>query len=179
MPGIQWNSTQRRIAESILRHLREDNSYDSKLVSAEVPDVGLSTITKVYNALKKNNFIIPPLFTKKIEEKVSKNIGSDGISSTEQPAGGVVTFEIHGKKVVVEADDYLKCYDDFLDLQQIIGWKADFSSTVREGMKMFRGVMVNLLSGRDVGTEEVQNQEEDEDEGDDDAGGQDNPGLET
>jgi hypothetical protein len=60
MKGLQWNEGQRRIAAAILRHRREDDTYDSNAVHEEVPDVGLSTITKVYQALKKVNFIIPP-----------------------------------------------------------------------------------------------------------------------
>lgn len=179
MAGMQWNDTQRRVAAAILRHLREDESYDTNLVAAEVPDVGISTIVKIYRVLKKNNFIIPPLVTKKVKEKVSRNVGEGGIASTEQPSGGIVAFEIHGKKVAVEADDYLKCYDNYLDMQQRINWKSDFSSTVREGMKMFSGVMINFLSGRDGGTEVVQDQNEEDDEGDDDAGEGDNPGAES
>ncbi|MGA2669859.1 MAG: hypothetical protein ABSF21_00325 [Dehalococcoidia bacterium] len=50
---------QRRIADSVLHHRRVDNSYDSKLVLRDVPGHASSTITKVYQALKANNWIIP------------------------------------------------------------------------------------------------------------------------
>ncbi|MFH1031113.1 MAG: hypothetical protein V1767_00880 [Chloroflexota bacterium] len=166
-----WNERQRKIAELILRHRREDDSYDSLLVIAEVPGVNKSVVSRIARELRKLNWVLPPL-PGKGEIKTVKNAGSTGLSSVEEPKSGVISLEISGKKYGFSADDFLKCVNDYLDMQQVIGWNSDFSSTLREGMRLYRAVVLNFLDKETVAVAaKPEEDNKEEDEGDDENGG--------
>jgi hypothetical protein len=84
--GLTWNKNHRRIAESILKYLKEDKTgYDASMVRKEVPDAGDTTIFRVYTALKKNKFKIPPFPPKPVlrpkepeDDPLEEEIQSEG-----------------------------------------------------------------------------------------------------
>ena len=158
MAGLKWNKDQRRIAQSILRHRREDDTYDINLVHEEVPDVGLSTITKVFKALKANKWIIPPLSSdipepsedeKEEDEPLIEEISGNGSKKDEKkkPRGvsianvgqrrqGAILFVLGDENIELEPR---KLYDSYLyyrSIQRMVPEiDDDFSTAIKTAMK--------------------------------------------
>lgn len=63
------------------------------------------------------------------------------------PQTGVAVFTVGQDQVNLFPEDLFKCYDEYRDMRDLIAWKSDFSSTIREGTKMYRAVMCKLLGG--------------------------------
>jgi hypothetical protein len=63
------------------------------------------------------------------------------------PQTGVAVFTVGQDQVQIYPEDLFKCYDEYRDMRDLIDWQGDFSSTIREGAKMYRAVMCKLLGG--------------------------------
>lgn len=63
------------------------------------------------------------------------------------PQTGVAVFTVGQDQVNLFPEDLFKCYDEYRDMRGLINWQSDFSSTIREGTKMYRAVMCKLLGG--------------------------------
>lgn len=63
------------------------------------------------------------------------------------PQTGVAVFTVGQDQVNLFPEDLFKCYDEYRDMRGLIDWQSDFSSTIREGTKMYRAVMCKLLGG--------------------------------
>lgn len=59
----------------------------------------------------------------------------------------VLELDIAQKKLQLFPEDIMRCWDEYRDMQELIGWQGDFSSALREGMKMLRAVSVHLTKG--------------------------------
>jgi len=56
-------------------------------------------------------------------------------------------FVIGQDKVALYPEDLLRCYDEYRDLKAEAGWNSDFSSTIREGMRLLRALMIEYSKG--------------------------------
>ena len=67
------------------------------------------------------------------------------------PKAGLVVFTIGQESVPISSQDLQQCYDEYRDMRDLISWESDFSSTLREGIKMYRGAMCRMLGGNENG----------------------------
>jgi len=63
------------------------------------------------------------------------------------PQTGVAVFTVGQDTVKLYPEDIFRCYDEYRDMRELIDWQSDFSSTIREGAKMYRAVICKLLGG--------------------------------
>jgi hypothetical protein len=181
--NISWNETQRRIGECILRHRGNDDTYDLKAVQAELVDIKPSIIFKVAKALKILNWVIPPKGSKvPTPPKLDSSKTSDGVASTQQPQAGIIQGEVNGVKIRIEGRDFLAMFDQYRDMQEQLGWVSDFSSTIRQAMKLYRSTMFTLLEPAvavSVVIGQDQDEPQDEEDQEDTNGGPDDTGTDS
>lgn len=76
----------------------------------------------------------PPQGASPAPEKESKKV----------PALTPLEFYMGQQKETIYYPDLFQAYEQYADLQHLLNWRADFSSTMREGMKFFRVAVVAL-----------------------------------
>lgn len=115
---MEWNEQQRKIAESILRYRREDDTYNRKAVMGEIPDVAGSTITKVANALRETNWVIPPIQELETLKEVNM-VQSVNIASINQRDSGTIVLTIGDLEIPLNLKILYDAHLYYLDIQRI------------------------------------------------------------
>ena len=88
---------------------------------------------------------------KPLKTQSTKAGGTTPLGTVLIPQTGVAVFTVGQDQVQIYPEDLFKCYDEFRDMRDLIAWEGDFSSTLREGTKMYRAVMCKLLGGNKNG----------------------------
>jgi len=124
---IKWNPEQRRIGEVILKHKREDGSYDYKGVKADIPQVPDGTIGKIAKALKESNWQLP--------EKPGKQVGGAVVTVTERKPAAIV-FTLGDIDIILNPAYLYDSYLYYLDIQRLEPDIDDeFTLAIRAAMK--------------------------------------------
>lgn len=131
MSNLTWNATQRKI----YAHFKEGLTF-TEIVKKKLPK---STTSQVMHAMEEGD--APPEPEPGSGSDSGFNVSIAGVSTQSR---NVLTFRVGQQVVPIFPEDLLICHDHFRDLQSIIGWESDFSSTVREGMKMLRTILVQF-----------------------------------
>ena len=76
--------------------------------------------------------------------KQTKQGGTSATATVSVPVKGIAQFEIGQEKIPIYPEDMMQCFDNYRDMQQQLGWQSDFSSTIREGMKLLRAVVITF-----------------------------------
>ncbi len=84
----------------------------------------------------------------------TKSSGTSPMATVKAAAAGIQVFRIGQQEIPIYPEDMLQCYDHFRDMKDLVGWESDFSSTIREGIKLLRTVIVNFTPQQ---TQEVNN----------------------
>ena len=125
--AISWNQKQREIFDLL--------SQGKKFSEIVEQGYARSTVSSIMHAFEKGEK--PP-------EPESKPGPTAPMAAVKLPSAGVTQFEIGQAKIPIYPEDMLQCYDQYRDMQVELGWESDFSSTLREGMKLLRTVVVNF-----------------------------------
>lgn len=124
-----WNQKQREI----FALFQEGKTFD-QVAQAGYPK---STAARVLKEFRAGN--APP---DEKAEKIIKVGGTSPVTTIKAPAAGITQFEIGQERVPIYPEDMMQCFDNYRDMKQQIGWQSDFSSTLREGMRMLRAIVM-------------------------------------
>ncbi len=127
--AITWNQKQREIYA-----LAAQGMSFSQIVEQGYPK---STVSAILGAFKKGDK--PP-------EKAppTQTAGSAPVAAVKTPSAGVTVFTVGQEQIPLYPEDLLQCFDHYRDMQKEYRWESDFSSTLREGMKLLRTVVGNF-----------------------------------
>jgi len=142
--GISWNPNQREIFDLF----KQGKTFD------QVCEAGYanSTVSRVLKEFKAGKEPPPVEQTPAVPgPHATRKDGSTPSATVKSPMQGITQFEIGQEKIQLYPEDMLICFDQYRDMQSEMGWQSDFSSTIREGMKLLRVVVGNFTP------EEVQN----------------------
>ena len=136
--AISWNQNQR----DIFALFKEGKTFD------QVVDAGYSnsTVARVLKQIKAGQEPPPVEATPEVPgPRPTKQSGTASTATIKSPMAGITQFEIGQEKIQLYPEDMLICFDHYRDMQTEMGWQSDFSSTIREGMKLLRTVVGNFI----------------------------------
>ncbi len=132
MAGMVWNERQRKIGEAILRHRREDDTYDLNQVMIEVPGVSKGIISGVAKVLKAGNWTIPPVPVK--ETKSTAQGGSLATFAQRKP--GAIVFSLGDVDIPLNPKFLYDTYLYYQDIQRMSpDIDDDFCMAIRATMR--------------------------------------------
>ena len=129
--AISWTQKQRDIYA-----LLEKGMPFSQVVEQGFAKATVSAVNKAFKAGEK-----PP------EPKAPpvQTTGNTPLATIKTPATGITTFTVGQEQIPIFPEDLRQCFDEFRDMQHTLGWESDFSSTIREGVKLLRTVVGSFV----------------------------------
>jgi hypothetical protein len=133
--GITWNPKQREIFALLKQGMKFSQIVEQGYAK--------STVSSVMKAEKEGS--TPP----ELKAPASQTAGEVRMAVVKVPSTGITEFTFGVEKVPMDTEDLRQCFDEFRDMQVQVGWESDFSSTLREGMKLLRTVVSNFAPKRE------------------------------
>jgi hypothetical protein len=124
--GITWNEKQRAIYELLVKGMSFSQIIEQGYAK--------STVSSVQHAFKDGQK--PPEKAAQVQ-----TTGSAPLAGIKTPTAGVTMFTIGQENIPLYPEDMLQCFDQFRDMQTELHWESDFSSTLREAIKLLRTVV--------------------------------------
>jgi hypothetical protein len=135
--ALLWNSNQREI----LSLFQQGKTFEQVIAAG----YSNSTVARVLKEFKAGH--IPPEEVAQTETPPSSKVKQGGATATATvavPVKGIAQFEIGQEKIPIFPEDMMQCFDHYRDMRQQLGWQSDFSSTLRESMKLLRAVVISF-----------------------------------
>ena len=124
--GMTWNQKQREIFEL----LKSGMSFSQIVEQGHAK----STVSAVKHAFESGEK--PPEKAPQVQ-----TAGSSPVATIKTPTAGITIFNVGQEQIPIYPDDMLQCFDHYRDMQRELGWESDFSSTLREGIKLLRTIV--------------------------------------
>lgn len=135
--AISWNPTQREIF----------GLFEQGKTFKEVIEAGYShsTVGRVLKEFKAKH-TPPPVEADQpgTSASPSKIGGATNLITARTPVAGLIQLRMGATVIDFLEEDSYQCVQYFRDMQQQLGWQSDFSSTMRESMKLLRAILVNF-----------------------------------
>jgi hypothetical protein len=136
--AITWNQSQREIYDLF----QQGKTFD-QVVKAGYSNSTVSRVQKEFKAKHAPPAVEadPPFNPSTGPHKTG---GTTNLIAAKTPVAGLIQLRMGATVIDFLEEDSYQCVQYFRDLQQQLGWQSDFSSTMREAMKLLRAVITTF-----------------------------------